>query len=77
MTSEEMQLDVDPPEDLVAKFLPYIKIGTVAQMAMARPKNEDLKNIVQNYLRLYENYKELDAIIGTMDTHQHIEGENF
>lgn len=60
---------VDPPFELWARYSDYIKYGTVSEMCLARPDNEKLQKIQQNYERLYKQYKDLDLIPKTLDTH--------
>lgn len=70
LTSEEVNAEIDPPEELVAKFLPYIKYGLVKEMCLARPKDSTLTDRASAYDRLYEGYKEVLLIPQTLDSHR-------
>lgn len=68
--SEEAGQDIDPPQELINKFLPYIKYGLVREMATSRPDNDRLKSLVQIYDRLYQKYIDVELTPKTLDTHR-------
>lgn len=70
LDSEKISPQVDPPLVVWARYSDYIKYGTVSEMCLARPDDEVLGKMQQNYERLYKQYKDLDLIPKTLDTHK-------
>lgn len=70
MSNEYVSKDMDLPAEIWVRYSDYIKYGTVSEMCLARPENQELAPIQQNYERLYKQFKDLDLIPKTLDSQQ-------